>query len=184
MNASSGPPRCLFDGMARSSAMGGRLRHAAQLDSSLAPAMLTGRPERRTLRVQVPVRELEARRRKGSRAVRGRYSIMRLSIPPRVQSRSRSREPGSLAGTPKPNTLRLTAQQAGAKPTRVMGVAGPLRIFSETCFLGSMSYERPMQNGWAGSYVCDHCLVVCDGVYRVGEKWLCEACNSPRALSR
>jgi hypothetical protein len=28
-------------------------------------AMLTGRPERRTLRVRVPVRELEARRRKG-----------------------------------------------------------------------------------------------------------------------
>jgi hypothetical protein len=88
-----------------------------------------------------------------------------------------------LAGTPKPKTPRLTAQQAGAKPIRVMGVAGPLRIFSETCFLGSMSYERPTRNGWAGSYVCDHCLVVCDGVYRVGGKWLCAACNFPRALA-
>jgi hypothetical protein len=109
---------------------------------------------------------------------------MRLSITPRVQSRSRSRAPGSLAGTPKTKTPRLTAQQAGAKPVRVMGVAGPLRIFSENRFLGSMSYERQTRNGWASSYVCDHCLVVCDGVYRVGEKWLCAACNSPRALSR
>jgi hypothetical protein len=81
----------------------------SQPDHNACSAMLTGRPERRTLRVQVPVRELEARRRKGSRAVRGRYSIMRLSIAPRVQSRSRSREPGSLAGTPKPKTPRLTA---------------------------------------------------------------------------
>jgi hypothetical protein len=87
-------------------AMGGCFRHGSQFHRS---AMSTGRPERRTLRVQVPVRELEARRRKGSRAVRGRYSIMRLSIAPRVQSRSRSREPGSLAGTPKPKTPRLTA---------------------------------------------------------------------------
>ena len=109
---------------------------------------------------------------------------MRLSIAPPAQSRSRSRAPGSLPGAPKPKTPRLTAQQAGAVPVRVMGVAGPLRIFSETCFLGSTSYERPTRNGWAGSYVCDHCLVVCDGVYRVGEKWLCAACNSPRALSK
>jgi hypothetical protein len=108
---------------------------------------------------------------------------MRLSIAKCVQSRSRSRGPVSLAGTPKPKTPRLTAQQAGPKPVRVMGVAGPLRIFSETCFLGSMSYERPTQNGWAASYVCDHCLAVCDGVYRVGEKWLCAGCNSPRALA-
>jgi hypothetical protein len=108
---------------------------------------------------------------------------MRLSIAPHVQSRSRNRGPGSLAGTPKPKTPRLTAQQAGAVPTRVMGVAGPLRIFSETCFLGSLSYERPTRNGWVGSYVCDHCLGVCDGVYRVGEKWLCATCNSPRALA-
>jgi hypothetical protein len=109
---------------------------------------------------------------------------MRLSIAPRVQSRSRSRALGSLAGVPKPKTPRLTAEQAGAKPIRVMGVAGPLRIFSETCFLGSMSYERPTRNGWAASYVCDHCLIECDGLYRVGEKWLCAACNPPRALSR
>jgi hypothetical protein len=61
---------------------------------------------------------------------------MRLSIAPRVQSRSPSREPGSLAVTPKPKTPRLTAQQAGAKPIRVMGVAGPLRI------------ERLTRNGW------------------------------------
>ena len=108
---------------------------------------------------------------------------MRLSLSPRVQPHSRGREPGSLAGAPKPKTPRLTAQQAGAKPIRVMRVAGPLRIFSETCFLGSMSYERSMRNGWAGSYVCEHCLAVCDGVYRVGEKWLCAACNSPRALA-
>jgi hypothetical protein len=108
---------------------------------------------------------------------------MRLSIAPPAQSRSRSRAPGSLAGAPKPKTPRLTAQQAGAVPVRVMGLAGPLRIFSETCFLGSTSYERPTRNGWAGSYVCDHCLVVCDGVSRVGEKWLCAACNSPRALA-
>jgi hypothetical protein len=46
---------------------------------------------------------------------------MRLSIAPRVQSRSRSRALGSFAGTPKPKTPRLTAQQAGAKPIRVMG---------------------------------------------------------------
>jgi hypothetical protein len=139
--------------------------------------MLTGRPERRTLRVQVPVRELEFRRRKGlppqkdipgERPVEGAYT-MRFSIAPRVQSRTRSRAPGSLAGTPKPKTPRLTAQQTGAKPIRVMGVAGPLRIFSETCFLGSLSYERPTRNGWAGSYVCDHCLVECDGLYRVAQ---------------
>jgi hypothetical protein len=64
-----------------------------------------------------------------------------------------------------------------------MGEAGPLRIVSETCFLGSVAYERPTRNGWTGSYVCDHCLVKCDGVYRVGERWLCAACNSPRALA-
>jgi hypothetical protein len=62
---------------------------------------------------------------------------MRLSTAPRVQSRSRSRAPGSPAGTPKPKTPRLTAQQAGAKPIRFMGVGGPLRIFSKTYFLGS-----------------------------------------------
>jgi hypothetical protein len=108
---------------------------------------------------------------------------MRLSIAPRAQSRSSGREPGSLAGTQKSKTQRLTAKQAGAKPIRVMGVAGPLRIFSETCFLGSMSYERPTRNGWAASYVCDHCLVECDGLYSVAEKWLCAACNSLRAPS-
>jgi hypothetical protein len=59
---------------------------------------------------------------------------MRLSIAPPTQSRSPSRGPGSLAATPKPKTPRLTAQQAGAKPIRVMGVGGPLRIFSETLF--------------------------------------------------
>jgi hypothetical protein len=144
-------------------------------------AMLTGRPERYTLRLQVPVRELEAR--PGERPVEGIY-IMRLSITPRVKSRSRSRGPGSPAGTLKPKTPRLTAQQAGAVPVRVMGAAGPLRIFSESCFLGSMSYERPTRNGWAASYVCDHCLVECDGLYRVGEKWLCAACNPPSPLSR
>jgi hypothetical protein len=63
-----------------------------------------------------------------------------------------------------------------------MGVAAPFRIFSETCFLGSMSYERPARSGSAGSYVCDHCLVVCDGVYRVGEKSSSAACNSPNHL--
>jgi hypothetical protein len=38
----------------------------SQPDHNASSAMLTARPERRTLRVQVPVRELEARRRKGS----------------------------------------------------------------------------------------------------------------------
>jgi hypothetical protein len=106
---------------------------------------------------------------------------MKFSLAPRVQSRSRSRGPGSLAGAPKTKTPRLNAQQAGAVPIRVMGGPGPLRIFSETCFLGSMSYDRPTLNGRAPSSVCDQCLVECDGVYRVGEKWLCAACNSPRA---
>jgi hypothetical protein len=173
MNASSGPPRCLFDGMTRSSAMGGRLRHAAQLDSSLASAMLTGRPERRTLRVQVPVRELEARRRKGSRAVRGRYSIMRLSIAPRVPSRSRSREPGSLAGTPKPkhhasppsklapcrsgswgrsvhsvSSARLVS--SGARPTSApRGTDGPVHTSAITAWSNVMDSIAWLKNGYA-----------------------------------
>jgi hypothetical protein len=82
---------------------------------------------------------------------------------------------------PKPKPTKLTAQHAGAGPVRVMGAAGPLRDFSETCFLGSMSYERPTRKGWAGFYVCDQCLIVRDGVYRVGDSWLCAACRSPRA---
>jgi hypothetical protein len=50
---------------------------------------------------------------------------MRLSIAPRVQSHSRNRAPGSLVAAPRTKTPRLTAQQAGAKPIRVMGVGGP-----------------------------------------------------------
>jgi hypothetical protein len=75
---------------------------------------------------------------------------------------------------------KLTAQQAGAKPTRLLGLAGPLRIFAETAFHGGKSYESPTRRGWAGPYCCDTCLLACDGVYRVGERWLCGSCKSPR----
>jgi hypothetical protein len=82
---------------------------------------------------------------------------------------------------PKPRTSKLTAQQAGSVPIRVMSEAGPLRIFSETPFRNNTSYESPSRRGFAGSYVCVSGLVECDGLYRAADRWLCPACRSTRA---
>jgi hypothetical protein len=72
----------------------------------------------------------------------------------------------------------LTAEQAGAVPTRVTGEAGPLRLFSEKPFTGSTPYESSILKGHAGSFVCDSCLTVAEsGIYLVGKKWLCANCK-------
>lgn len=80
--------------------------------------------------------------------------------------------------TIKKKTKYLTAEQAGAKPERLMGPHGPLRMFSATKFASSIYYESRDWNGFAGSYVCDQCLQPEGaGVYRVDDKWLCGGCK-------
>jgi hypothetical protein len=80
--------------------------------------------------------------------------------------------------TAKPKTPSLTAEQAGATSIRIMGEAGPLRMFSETAFSGGMSFESQTRQGFAGAYFCDSCSLACDGVYRVGAKWVCDSCKA------
>ena len=73
----------------------------------------------------------------------------------------------------------LTVQGVGAEPMRIMGPAGPLRIFSTTPFQGGIPYESREFDGYAGQYVCDICLKPSNGgIYRVGENWLCGPCKS------
>jgi hypothetical protein len=46
-------------------------------------------------------------------------------------------------------TPALTDERAGATAIRLMGEAGPLRMFSEMAFSGGMSYESPTRQGFA-----------------------------------
>jgi hypothetical protein len=81
----------------------------------------------------------------------------------------------------KPKTL--TAKQANAVPTRIMGPHGPLRMFSQQPFHGGMAYEGATLRGFAAGYVCDACLKICEGLYRLADdRWLCRACK-PRIKS-
>jgi ribosomal protein L37AE/L43A len=80
---------------------------------------------------------------------------------------------------------RVTAAEAGAKPERLMGPHGPLRMFSTIRFNGSMFYESRDWNGYAGMYVCDQCLEPSPmGVMRVGEIWTCGGCRTQSKANR
>ena len=84
----------------------------------------------------------------------------------------------------KPGVKRLTAKEAGAIATRIMGPAGPLRMFSTTAFQGAIRYESRDWNGYAGQYVCESCLEPSHmGITRVGETWTCGACRLPKPLA-
>jgi hypothetical protein len=78
-------------------------------------------------------------------------------------------------------TPKLTAQQAGAVATRVMGPRGPLRIFTELPFQGGMAYAGQPHEGYCGGYVCEGCLKVSDGLYNMADdRWFCAVCRAAK----
>ena len=87
----------------------------------------------------------------------------------------------------KPTKLTQTAQQAGATPRRIMGEAGPQRLFSPNKFEGGQVYESPTLTGYAGAYYCDGCMQPVGGVYcvvGVVDRWLCAACGGQKAARK
>lgn len=58
-----------------------------------------------------------------------------------------------------------------------MWSGGPLRLFSETRFSGSIQVESGQRTGFAGSYVCDECKEPSIGVYAAGPGWICAGCK-------
>lgn len=77
----------------------------------------------------------------------------------------------------------------GPEPNGVrrMWEGGPLRQFSKTQVKSHyVGYSGPFLKGYAGSYVCDLCLLPSAGVYflRPQRSWLCGKCKRKVQRSR